>query len=341
MVPLPRFFAAVLLGAAMSLPAFDANAEATVLKFGGTSSPHAAHNLKVMVPYLHQVERDSAGTIKFQEFFGGALIRASNKQFEGVVNGIQDLSLVVPSLTQKLFPEIGVFTLPFLIEGTGAYKAGVAGWKLHERKMLSGLDRVRLLAVVGTDNYGFHLSRKIETIDQIAGLKIVSLGAVGAQAVAALGASGVAMGPAQIAESLNRGVVQGSLNSWAALEQFRIEPLIKTHVDIPMGAACLFLVMSNSSYDRLPSAGRKAIDMNSGLPLTRSYSAFLYQDAKRIREEAETSKDRNVIHASPAELKALAAKFKSIHDSWIANTPNGDNVYRAVREILPTIQNPG
>ena len=89
----------------------------------------------------------------------------------------------------------------------------------------------------------------------------------------------------QVAESLNRGVIQGTLNGWSALRSFRITPLIKTHVDVPLGVRSFFLGITKTVYDGLPAKAKAAIKADSGLSLAKEFGTLLNGDGIKFRAE--------------------------------------------------------
>ena len=108
-----RVFVGALGAAAIvaALGAGPAAAEPTVVKIGSFTPPKAKYLREILIPWLRKVEADSAGTLKFQEFWGGSLIRSPRKQWEGLNNGIQDASQIIPAYTSKLFPDFTFFSL--------------------------------------------------------------------------------------------------------------------------------------------------------------------------------------------------------------------------------------
>jgi TRAP-type C4-dicarboxylate transport system substrate-binding protein len=327
---------AAFLAAGLVLPARAA--DPVTLKFGNVSPSVANHIRNVMIPFMRKVEEDSGGTVKFQEFWGGALIRAQNKQFEGMINGIQDGTIVLPALTHELFPEMGLFGLPFLFEGSGARQASIVGHKLYEQGLFSGLDKVHFLAFVGLDNAGIHFNRDISSLDDLKGLKIRIAGPEEAGTIQLLGAAPVSTAITQVTDVLSRGVVQGAIAAWSATEQFRIIPVIKTHLDLPLGTRCLFVALSKSAYDKLPAPAKKAVDDNAGLKFSTAYGTFMENDALRVRGEAASDPKRKVVTPTKAEFERVRAMMKAVHDKWIADTPNGARVYEAAQEIIASMR---
>ena len=162
----------IAIGMAAAATTSSRAADPAVLKFGSFTPPKAGYLQQITKPWLRKMEADSAGTLKFQEFWGGALIRSPRKQWEGLMNGIQDVSQVLPSYTAKLFPDFTFFDLPLLFDDTGAEEASIVGWKMFERGLIGGLEKVHVMTLYANDNGGLHFNRKIETLDGIKGLKV-------------------------------------------------------------------------------------------------------------------------------------------------------------------------
>ena len=316
---------------AASIGAGAVTAEPTIIKIGSFTPPRAAHLRTIIIPWLRKVEADSAGTIKFQEFWGGALIRSPRKQWEGVLNGIQDASTIIPAYTSKLFPDFSFYSLPFLFRGTGSVEGTLVGWNMYKRGLLGGLDKVHVAAVYSNDNGGLHFNREIKSLADMKGLKVRVPGPKQAAVLKELGLVPVGMGARQIAESLNRGVIQGALMGWSAINIFRITPLIKSHVDLPLGTRSFFIAIHNRIYDKLPRAGKAAIDKNEGLAISMALGTFYENDGTRMRTKTE---GRSVVRPDAAAQKVLFEKFKPFHDKWIKDTKDGAKKYRAIQDIL-------
>ncbi len=303
----------------------------TVIKIGSFTPSKAAYLNKVLIPWLRKVEADSEGTLKFQEFWGGALIRSPRKQWEGVLNGIQDASTIIPAYTSKLFPDFTYYSLPFLFRGTGSVEGTVVGWNMHKRGLLGGLDKVHVVGVYSNDNGGLHFNRTVKSLDDLKGLKIRVPGPKQAAVLRQLGLVPVGMGARQIAESLNRGVIQGALMGWSALSIFRITPLLKSHVDLPMGTRAFFIAIHNRVYDKLPRKAKAAVDKNEGLGISMAIGTFYENDGRRLR--ANTA-GRSVVRPDAATQKELFKKFKPFHDQWQKDVKDGAKKYQAIQEIL-------
>jgi len=318
---------AVLLAAAPATPT-----ESATLKWGTFEPVQGSPARNNYIPWMRAVEKDSDGTLTFQEFWGGALSRAPDKQYELMMNGIQDVAMTLPSYVQALFPEFGMFELPFTFRN--AVEGATAQWKMHEAGLLSGLGKVKVVAIYNNGNSALHFNRRIQSLDDVKGLKIRTAGPEEAELLTILGAAPVAMAISQVAESLNRGVIDGTLNGWNANQTFRITPLIKSHFEAPFGVRTFFFSIRKDAYDALPEPARKAIDKHSGIETSKAFSAAFDRENGSTREAALNDKERNVISPPNAEIDVLRRRFQPLHDRWLQGHLDAKRAYEALHKYL-------
>ena len=325
-----------ILVAAAVLGTTPAAAKTVTVKIGSFTPPKAAYLQKIIIPFLRTVEKESGNAVQFKEFWGGALIRSPRKQWEGMMNKIQDASQILPAYTPKLFPDFTIFALPYMFRGTGSSEAAVAIWRMHEKGLLGGLDQAQVVAVYTNDNSGMHLSRKISSLADVKGLKFRVPGKAEADVVRKLGGTPVGMSIRQVAESLNRGVIQGALSGWSALGTFRITPLIKAHVDLPLGVRTFFIGIRKDVYKQLSGKAQDAIARNGGLKLSRAMGDYYEAEGAQMRSDPGS---RSIVRPSKEESKDLYDRiFKAYHEQWIATHDDGQKKYDALQAILKDIR---
>jgi TRAP-type C4-dicarboxylate transport system substrate-binding protein len=324
--------AAAFVVAASSLP-IPAGAQQAILRVGNPTPPKSDTVSKGYAVWLRQVEKDSNGALKFQEFWGGSIERSLAKQYETLMAGLLDAAPIIPSYTAKLFPDFSLFALPAMFGSP--VEASEATWRFYETGLMRGMQDVHVTAVFTNDNGALHFNRKLSGLDDIRGLKVRAAGPTEARSIIALGGSPVSMGMGQVAEALNRGVVDGLLAGYSALRTFKVEPLLKTHVDVPMGVRGFFFGISKKKYDALPAAAKAAIDRNSGL----SFSVHMGKTNGRSSELAlVAARKKTFISPQGAGLETLKKRFNAIHEDWIKNTPDGQKKYDTLQKILADIR---
>ena len=223
-----------------------------------------------------------------------------------------------------------------LFRNTGSAEAAVAIWKMYEQGHLGGLEKVHVFAVYTNDNSGIHLNRKISSLAEIKGSKFRVPGKAEADVVKKLGGTPVGMSIRQVAESLNRGVIQGALAGWSALGTFRITPLIKTHIDIPLGVRTFILAMRKDVYNQLGSKARDALARHGGLKLSTAMGKYYEADGRNLRADPG---ERTVVRLTQKDHDRLYNDiFKAYHTEWIAKNKDGKKKYSALQAILKDLR---
>ena len=319
--------------AAAALLAFNGGAaQSAEIKVGTFASAKSFTVRDMYIPWIAKVEKESGGAVKFKQFWGGALIRSPRKQYEGLLNGIQDASPLLPSYTHKLFPDFSFNALPFLFRD--GEEASSVGWKMYQAGHLRGLDKVFVAGIWTNDNGGMHFNKKLNAISEIKGLKMRAAGPAEAAVIKVMGGVPVGMSITQVAQSLHRGVIQGTFNGWSALKSFRITPLITTHMDAPFGVRGFFFAIKKEKFDGLPAKAKSAIRANSGLKPSRAWGRMNENRGQKFRKEAGGDAKRNVLSVPGAQQAAFAKKFQFLHDEWVKSRPDGAKKYKAVKQFI-------
>jgi TRAP-type transport system periplasmic protein len=316
---------ALLLASALA-----ARADPVTLRFASTL-PLIDGGTREVAAWLKKTADDSGGTLQWQQYWDGQLIGNPAKEYDAMLNGVSDATIVVTPFVQSLFPDFSVFAVPFVVDS--AEEAAVAGWRMYERGMIRGLDKVHVAAIYSNDIAGIHLAKPIKTLDELKGLKIRVSGPAEAKIVEAFGAVPVGMNIMQAAEALTVGTYEGTLNGWGGNHAYRMTPVLKSHVEAPLGVRIFFLGVSKAAYDKLSPQAQHAIDANSGYALSVTLGKL--SDKQGADERAESEKlGQIVINPTEDEARALGLKFRPLLDQWIASTPDGAAKYQALRQIL-------
>jgi TRAP-type C4-dicarboxylate transport system substrate-binding protein len=312
-------------------------AEPGILKFGTHLPPGSVMSV-VVTSWIKQVEKDAEGTLKVQTFFGGGINRDAAKQYELLVNGIQDASIVLPSFTEELFPDFTLFSIPYLIRN--AEEGSIAHWRMYEKGLLGGLEKVYPVAIASHGNSALHFATAIKSAEDIKGMKIRATGPQDTAIIKSMGAVAVGMEMSQVAEALNRGLVQGNMSGWSANQTFRLTPLLKSHYEEPYGVQTYLFIISKKAYDSLPAKAKQAIDKHSGLAFSRECGKAFDDSVNELRKVALADPKVNVITVSEAEQKKRFAQiYKPFHDEWLNKYGSkGKRNYDALMNILADIR---
>ena len=325
---------AALASVAMS-PAALAGDEAVSLRWASFVSPKSTNNAVAVPAFAKAVEEASEGTLKIEHYAGGTLGKGPVQQLSMVENRVADVAEVVVAYSPGRFPELSIFELPFLARNN--VEAGLAAWKLYERGLLSDFDELMLVGIIVSGPYGVSTTRPIESIEDLAGLRLRAAGPIQNEIVSRLGAVPVGNIPAPaIAENISRGVIDGTLMAPGNLYTFRIADAARHHnFDMKLGSIAVIYPMRRDTYEKLPRKAKAAFDRYSGEWLTRLLGEGL--DGQHAGAVQKLRSDGgHTIHewdaATVAESRELLAPIVREHDKA---DENGVNLYR---EVLAAIE---
>jgi TRAP-type C4-dicarboxylate transport system substrate-binding protein len=322
---------AAALVAAMALP----TAAQERIKVGTFVPEQSVGVSGVIKPWMEAVEAET-DDVTLQGFWGGTLGKDPFKQFELVQNGVADVTWVLPGYTAGQFPEMSLFELPFLFET--AEEASKVGWMLHEQGLLTGLDGVHLVGFFASEPNALYMAEPIASLDEIAGMKLRSVGPVHAQFLDAFGAAPQTLSSAEMNEALNRGTIDGVIQSWSGLRTFNTTPLIAQEYKVPVGTIPFLLLMNEGRWNALSAEAQEAVMAHGGMRMAEmgaeAYRAAGEEIVDGVREEGRVRLDA----PDEAALSAYGERARAVHDWWIEQTPNGRAVYDAAQAALAQIR---
>lgn len=328
--------AAVAVVSGLSLGAAGGS-EAAEIKFGSFVPPKAHEVRFGIIPWIKEVEKATGGEIKFKQFFGGSLSRSPKKQYEILENGVQDATIIVPGYVLAQFPDFSLFSLPYL-GIKSAEEGSVALWRLGQKKMLRGLDRIHVVTLYSNDNSLIHFTKVIRSIDALKGAKIRVGGPAESQSIKVLGGTPVGMPITRTAQALNTGVVEGTMSTWGALQAFRLEPLVKSSIVDPLGVRPFIIAINKKVYDGLSKKAKMAIVAHGGENYAKNMGQVFDRQSKGVLKRANEKRPDTIIRFSADDQKKRASMFKKQHADWVSKTPDGAKKMAALRQILADIR---
>lgn len=330
-----RRMAAIACAAAIALP--TAAMAQTTLRFSSFEPPVAFITKDILTPWAEGTSKASGGTLKIDMFPGGTLGRDPAAQLKLAQDGVVDLAWVVAGYTPGRFDDTTIVELPFLINSTK--EGAIALTRLFEKGKLRGFDGIKVVGLFSTPTNEIHSTMPILKPEDLKGKKFRGAGPNQLAMLTALGAvpvGGIA-GPA-IAENIQRGMVDGTLNEWNAVASFRIAEVAKNHLRVPMGSVTFMVVMNKAKYESLPAPAKAAIDKASGEAFARVFAEKLdARNSELAKQIAADSKHKTVTPdaAGMAEWKTALA---NVEGEWLKGDPARPALLQAFKEELAAIR---
>lgn len=303
-----------LAGAMLASLGAVANAQEVKLRMSNWIASQA-HPISIALhEWADKVEKDSDGRIQID--VDGAPIGGAKGQYDLIRNGATDIGWGLLSLTPGRFELSQVIELPFL--SPSGEKGSVAATRVYNEYFAEKeFNDTKLLAIHVHGPGHLHTKGTVKKRADMSGLKIRTVGG-GVPWVEALGATPVVQPASESHESLARGITDGILFPWQAIQAYRLEELVTHHLTVDKGlyTVSFFFAMNSDKYNSLPDDLKAVIDANSG----EETAAFMGRawDAADTRALDVLSKDpaHEITEISPSELAEWTKQSEPIIGAW-------------------------
>ncbi len=312
-------------------------AEPIVLRFSTTLPAAADINKHAIVPWIAEVEERLAGEVKIDFFPGGSLGRHTQAYLQMLRDGVVDFAITIPSYYPGDFPDNDMFQLPLMFNNS--MEASLTAWRMVQKDLLRGFDGIRVAAIYGTLPYGFHLRFPYRTLADLEGRKIRTMGLIQARVARALGAAPIGnIIAANLAETMDRGLVDGALFGWDNVRAFGVRYVSTHHVELPVTLSLAFIGMNPARYHSLPAHVQAVLDETMGETLIRRIVQVTTQAGNDVRREAVASGDHTLVHPDAGELAAYRRRLGDLADFYTEREPGNAERYRVFLETLAQVR---
>jgi TRAP-type C4-dicarboxylate transport system substrate-binding protein len=268
---------------------------------------------KQMAHWAEQIEKRADGQVKVQTFPGGTLLGA-REMYDGVLSGVADIGLGAPSYDPGRFPLTSGLALP--VKFPNATVASLTLLDLTQEFQPAEFDKFKIITMFTTEP-GYIQSRKpARNLSELKGMKLRAAG-TGVPVLEALGAAPVGMPMPQVPESVQTGVIDGTMTSREVLKDFKLAEMLRHVTDYPTVVVTFAAVMDQKKWAALPDKVKKAIE-----ELSREMALWTgrYHDQQNVGEAlAWSQKEYNLqVHKLPAEESAKwDALLAPMVNDWI------------------------
>ena len=302
MIDVGRSRRRVVLIAALALSALAARAaepdETIVLKLSHHVPPgHHQHSV-TFVNWAKELDRRSGGRLKIDIYPAQQLGRLS-QQYNLVRRGDVDIAFIMHGLPSGRFPLLELTHLPLLFE-SGEQASRVLMALVPEYLEAEHRD-VKILYLFAHAPGVVHTSgRPVYRPEDLRGLRIRHPSSVVGDTLRAWGASPAGISPGDIAENLDKGVIDGVVIPYDGVLSFRLAPYIDYSTELLSYVNSFGVVMNRRSYDALPRDLQRLIDETTGAATAREVGAR-WDAAEQPGREYMRDNGVEIIELSEAE----------------------------------------
>ena len=299
-------------------------------------APHK--NAVLATEWTKEIEKRTGGKVQITVFPGGTLTPA-DKCYDGVVKGLSDIGFSVLAYTRGKFPLTEVVDLPL------GSRSGLASTKLineyYKKFKPKELDEVKVMYLHGHGPGILHTKAAVNLLEDLKGKKIRCTG-MAAKIVGALGATPVAMPMGETYDALSRGVVDGSMAPFEALQGWKWGEVVKFTTE-DWGAAYssgMFVVMNKDKWNAIAPDLQKIIEK-----VNEEYAekqGKLWDEIDKAGREFSIGRGNKVIALSQDENWKWTKAVKPILDESVKNMKDkglpGEEALKFCLETLYKLQ---
>jgi TRAP-type C4-dicarboxylate transport system substrate-binding protein len=337
-----KVFKHLALTGAMALAmGFNTASAQTVLTMSSWVGPSHPLTRDVLGGWAAAVEKATNGRVKMQMLAKHPV--APQGTFDGVRDGVMDVSYVTASYTPARHP------LPLLAElpGSGgtAEINSVAFSRIHW-KHLHKAGEYKGVKLLGVFTHGpgqmFLVKKPVNSVADIAGMKIRSGGGISEASAKALGASPLVKPAPESYEILASGVADGTFFPSESIKSFNLDKVVKHATIFPGGfySSAFGFFMNEEKWNKLSKQDQDAINSVSGEALAR-LAGQAWDAADKGGMEALRAAGVNIQQASPAFIAEVRTRTEPLANNWIqaanAKGLDGAKVLAEFREELKRV----
>jgi TRAP-type C4-dicarboxylate transport system substrate-binding protein len=189
-------------------------------------------------------------------------------------------------------------------------------WELTKETQPKEFESFKVIAMFTTEP-GYIQSRSaVRNAADLSGMKLRAAG-TGVPVLAALGAAPVGMPMPEVPQSVQTGVINGTMTSREVLQDFKLAETLKFVTDYPTVVVTFAAVMDRKRWDKLPADVRKVIDE---LGPEMAVWTGQYHDNQNVGgalKWAEQEHKLQIISLAPEERARWDAKLKPMEEQWV------------------------
>lgn len=301
------------------LIAMSAVAKAETLKVS-TFLPPMHTFVRAAQIWGEELSEKSGGELKL-EVFPASQLGPPPRQFDLVRSGGADIAIFLHGLTPGRFAMTELAGLPLTHPSAGLNSA-VTSRRLTELApdyLAAEHPGTKILWLAVTPPLKINLvDADPSDLENLKGLRIRYAGSTWQKIIESLGASPVPVPPAETADAMGKGVVDGATFPFEATKAFDLGPVTRYSMEPGLASATFGVVMSESSYNRLSPDLQKIIDETTG-PDRAEWFGEMWDAGEAEGRQYMVDAGVNIVQLSDDQVGSLQQTFSSIVDGAVAD----------------------
>lgn len=277
-----------------------------------------------------EVYEQTNGGVKITIYPGGTLL-ASTDVAEGILRGSADIGWIYTTFFPGQFPLTEVVTLPMTY--TDSTQATNVLLDLFDQSELlqEELSNYKILGMTCNPMNYIYSTTPVRTVSDLKGLSIRATAGVATDLVNAWGGSPVVMGPGDMYEAIEKGVLQGYVFEWSGNNSFNLGEVVDYCTELPMFCGVFLVAMNQDSWNKLPAEYQEIIDSIWNRDASMGLVDVFMDDVEAGRSKGI---EQGVEIITPDD--AAIAEFQPAADEYVKNwisTYDAQDYYDLAMEI--------
>lgn len=342
----------VVLALVLVMSACSGGAQNTSKEEGTTNSKSKgeSHNLIVshFLPGNHPIQtqifeefgaelgKQTDGRITLELYPANALGDAS-AHYDMTVTGEADIGLSVYGYTPGRFPLVSVLELPFFAETAEHGSKIIANlYKEFPEIQAEHSETYPLFLFTAEPAQIISTKHKIETPEDLKGLRVRTPSQLGSEILEALGATAVSMPMGEVYESLQRGVVDAAMVPLETLQNYNFHEIAKYITIGNFSATPFYSVMNKETYESFSDADKEALNSLIGPELSAKAGKVFDVDGKNGLQLAKDN-GAEITELTGDKLTPWQQALEPVAQKWIKDMEGqgfpGQKIYDRAMEL--------
>jgi TRAP-type C4-dicarboxylate transport system substrate-binding protein len=278
---------------------------------------HPIHQ-DVLVKLADDLEEQTNGRIT-SEIYDNNQLGAPGAHYDMAVTGETDIGLSVHAYSAGRFPVTTIIDLPFLVES--AEKGGEIFWTLYEefeQLQTEHNETMPLFFFSAEPAQILSPEKRIETPEDLNGLRVRTPSPAGAEMLKALGATPVSMPMGEVYEALERGAIDAAMAPFSTIADYSFHEVVKYVTVGNFSATPFFAVINTDTYNSLSDSDKAILDDLTQLKMSK-HAGKVFDLAGENGYNKGVESGVEFIELSGDNLAAWEKAFESIVENWITD----------------------
>lgn len=305
-------------------------------------SPKAPTPSKIITPWAEKIEKESNGRIKIEIFPTMTMGGKPNELYGQARDGVADIVWTLAGYTPGVFPRTEVFELPTVHIGD-AVATNIAIRENMDLINEDFKDVVPLLLHAAAGNAITTVNKKINSVEDLKGLKLRTPSRTGGWLIQEYGAEPVGMPLPTLPQALSKNALDGALIPYQIFPPYKFHQLTQYSFEGEnkerFGTSIFMLLMNKDRLNSMPADLQKIIMDNSGMDLSiRAGEVLMAAEEVGKGLHNKTQIDGGVIKLTKKQLEEFDAAGEKVVNKWIREAMekgiDGQQLVNKVRESI-------